>query len=91
MKDIVPKHILEAKKQGRQSADLKNRIVKEKRRIKEEWIDIYLNHLNDNRINSEDAIIQLQHKDIEKMTDFEIVRHIYTCIFLEYTDEKSNK
>lgn len=43
MKDIVPKHILEAKKQGRQSADLKNRIVKEKRRIKEEWIDIYLN------------------------------------------------
>jgi asparagine synthase (glutamine-hydrolysing) len=91
MKDIVPEHIINQKGIGRQSADQKERLLKHQEEIKKEWMEIYRNHRGNRRIDVEKAMNQLQLKSFEELTDFELVRHIFTIILLEYTSAIEKK
>lgn len=88
MEGLVPDHIIKASGQGRQSADLKQRICKNAEQIKEEWLQIFENDMNNPMIDCEKAKEKLEKTCIQDMTDFEIVRYIYTAIFLEYIKKK---
>ena len=84
----MPEHIIRERRIGRQSADLKARILKNAEKIKAEWLSNYSKYSDNCWIDCKKAASQLKDKNISDMTDFEIVLHIYTNIFLEYLDEK---
>lgn len=88
MKELMPEHIIRERRIGRQSADLKARILKDGEKIKAEWLSNYSKYSDNCWIDCIKAASQLKDKNISDMTDFEIVRHIYTNIFLEYLDGK---
>ena len=87
MSDLMPQHIINEKRIGRQSADLKARILQNKDTIRKEWMECLLKHNNNQYIDCEKAVNFIEQKAMENMTDFEMVRIIYTCIFLEYADK----
>lgn len=84
MEERMPKHILEEKRTGRQSADLKMRILRDENKIRKEWITILEENVNSEVIDCKKALKILQTKKISDMTDFEIVRYIYSIKLLEY-------
>lgn len=84
MGDLVPKHVIEERRLGRQSADLKARILQRKEEILEEWKENYRKYSKTEWIDCKKALDDLESTNLEDMTDFQIVRHIYTNIFLEY-------
>lgn len=91
MKGIMPEHIIKERRQGRQSADLRARMITKQKVIKEEWKRIYEVHRNSKVVNCNKALQHLEKKNIEDMKDFEIVRHIFTIMTLEYIDEKEQE
>lgn len=90
MKDIVPAHILKEKGMGRQSADLKQRLLPFSSQIEEEWKENYKKFSGSTCIDCKKALTGLEEKGIKDMTDFEIVRHIFTNILLEYLEAKKS-
>lgn len=86
MKDIMPEHVLKQTGVGRQSADQKFRLLKYQKDIKKEWMEIYRHHAQNERIDVEKAMRELEAKTFDELTDFELVRHIFTLILLEYID-----
>lgn len=88
MKELMPPHILCERRSGRQSADLKARILRIERLVKGDWECNYEKFMNNSRIDCQKALKDLKKRTMSEMTDFEIVRHIFTNILLEYLDEK---
>lgn len=91
MADLMPDYILQHKKIGIQSADMQMRLLKEQDRIINEWLNFYEEHVGDMRIDTSKAISELYGKSISSMSNQEIMRHIYTIIFMEYTDKLNKK
>lgn len=87
MGDVMPPHVVAERRTGRQSADLKARILQKEERIKAEWIGNYQKFRENPRIDCEKALEDLRQREISDMSDFEIVRHIFTNILLEYLKE----
>ncbi len=91
LKNELPSHILTANTKGRQSADLLYRIQSKWNVIRNEWIELYQKSINNRFIDCEKAILDLQiHSDLSNMKEFDLVRHAYTLIALEYMDAIKN-
>ena len=86
MKGIVPKEILEEKRKGRQSADLRRRWGKDADKVCAEWINRYERHKGDSRIDCDKALRELKGKKMKDLEREDIIRHFYTNLFLEYMD-----
>lgn len=86
MADIIPEHIFTERRTGMQSADMKKRLLKTQDAIKAEMIENYRKHSGDLRIDCDRAIKDLDGKCFEDMDRFDISRHIFTNILLDYLD-----
>lgn len=91
MDDIVPKHVINEKRTGRQSADLKARICRNKEKIKYEMIRCFECNIDSEIIDCKKALQHINNKDLESMEDFEIVRLIFTASLLEYMESFNKK
>lgn len=87
MVDLMPEHVLKEKRLGRQSADLKDRILRDKEVIQAEWLKCFQSHIRNEYIDCNRAIEFIHQTPMEHMTDFQMVRMIYSCILLEYIDK----
>lgn len=87
MDDVMPEHIIKERRKGVQSADLKKRISLHEDQIKAEWIQSLEKYKNHPIIDTAKAIEELKSKEINEMTNFDIVRYIYTIIFLEFLEQ----
>lgn len=87
LSDVMPKHVINADKKGRQSADLSYRISQQWDRIRAEWLDEYKKHIGSDYVDCKKAIQELEDSpQIEEYLEHDIVRHMYTIIVLEYID-----
>jgi asparagine synthase (glutamine-hydrolysing) len=86
MKEMMPPHVLNNRKCGRQSADQKTRILRRKDEVLKEWLSIYRSHEQDARVDAQKAIRDLTTKDLENCEEFDLSRHIFTTCFLRYLD-----
>ncbi|MDO5292498.1 MAG: asparagine synthase-related protein [bacterium] len=88
MKDVMPEHVMDLNRRGMQSADLKYRMRKEWTRIRKEWIQIYQGHKKNEYVDCEKAIKELEgNSTIDKLNVFNLTRHMYTLMCLEYMEE----
>lgn len=88
MKDIIPPKVITSEQKGKQSADLKERCVRESERIIKEWLLIYRNHKDNEYVDCDKAIEQLENiNSLEKLKEYDIVRHIYTLSTIEYIEK----
>ena len=88
LSDIMPKHVLNNRRKGRQSADLKYKIQKQWDMIRKEWYKEYQRYKDNEYVDCEKALQDLNKQtDIESLTEFDLVRHIYTITTLEYMEE----
>lgn len=88
LKDLIPTHVITFGKQGRQSADFQYRFKKDWEKIRLEWISIYEKHLNSRYVDSAWARRQLmEQKNIEEYQSYDLNRHIYTLMLLEYEEK----
>ena len=88
LSDIMPKHVLNKRRKGRQSADLKYKIQKQWDMIRKEWYKEYQRYKDNEYVDCEKALQDLNKQtDIESLTEFDLVRHIYTITTLEYMEE----
>ena len=86
MSGIVPTHVINERRQGRQSADLKVRILDKGDKIRQEWLQCFTAHMDSEVIDCRKALEYVKSHEIQQMTDFEIVRCIFTAKLLEYLD-----
>lgn len=84
MKEFLPDAIFNEKRKGRQSADLRARLLQERTAIQKEWKDNYICYQNNGRVDCGKALLDLEKNPMENMSDFDVVRHIYTQDLLEY-------
>ncbi len=91
MKELIPECILSDKRKGIQSADLKERLLKYEADILAEWRSIYEKNLDNPRVDCAKALDSLKGKSLRDMERFDIIRHIYTIILLEYINYKVNE
>lgn len=85
LSDYVPLEIIKNKRRGIQSADLKFRIHKDWERFRNELIDIYNQNKGSIYVDCERAISDLKDSSsIEMYNNFDIIRHAYTAMTLEY-------
>lgn len=88
MKDIIPPKVITSEQKGKQSADLKERCVRESERIIKEWLLIYRNHKDNEYVDCDKAIEQLENiNSLEELKEYDIVRHIYTLSTIEYIEK----
>lgn len=87
MKEYMPAHVLEENRQGRQSADEKQRLVAREEELKSRWIQIYTDHISDSRVDSAKAIRELEEHSFSEMEEIQLTRHYYVLTFLEYMDQ----
>lgn len=91
LKDIMPQHVLRYNKQGKQSADLHYRFEKNWKQIRVKWIELYQQFENSQYVECRKAIKELQDKaEIEDYSSFDLVRHMYTLLLLQYEFQKKN-
>ena len=91
MKDYVPEHIIRERRTGRQSADLKARLISSQEKIRQEWMENYRRYADNPVIDCDRAVKSLEGVTLQDMPEFDIVRHIFTNILLEYLDENQLK
>lgn len=88
MKDIIPPKVITSEQKGKQSADLKERCVRESERIIKEWLLIYRNHKDNEYVDCDKAIEQLENiNSLKELKEYDIVRHIYTLSTIEYIEK----
>lgn len=91
LSDIMPKHVIKGSSIGVQGADLVFRIREHWDRIRSEWLYGYREHLDNKFVNCEKAIARIeQMKSVEDYKEFDMVRHIYSNMVLEYIDHIQN-
>lgn len=90
MKDMLPKEVLYAP-QGLQSADAKMRILNQAEQIKKEWINNYDRFLDNPRIDCKMALEDIREKNLQDISLFELMKHVYTNVFLEFIDANFSK
>lgn len=84
LKDIMPPHILSKKILGKQSADFQYRLSLRWNEIRDEWMRNYQN-THSRYVDTIAAYEDLQKKpDINDYEKFDLVRHYYTQILLEF-------
>jgi asparagine synthase (glutamine-hydrolysing) len=87
LSDIMPKHVINVGSIGVQGADLTFRISKHWDRIREEWLAGYYKHMDNIFVDCNKAISRIeQMKLVDDYKEFDMVRHIYTNMVLEYID-----
>lgn len=85
--DIMPPHVMNYGKKGKQSADLKYRFSMDWNEIRSEWIKAYEKYSDSIYVNTLYARRQLlEQPDIEKYSAFDLTRHMYTLLVLKYED-----
>lgn len=85
LKDLMPEHVIHFNKKGRQSADLKYRLSLDWENIRKEWIVLYEKYRDSRYVDTESALRQLsERKDIKEYTNFDLTRHMYTLLVLQY-------
>ncbi len=85
LKDIMPPHVMQFQKKGKQSADLKYRFSLNWDNIRQEWIQKYERYLGSKYVNTLYARRQLlEQADIEQYSPFALTRHMYTILVLQY-------
>lgn len=88
MKDIIPPKVITSEQKGKQSADLKERCVRDSDRIIQEWLLIYQNNKENELVDCDKAIEQLQNiESLNDLKEYDIVRHIYTLSTIEYMEK----
>lgn len=88
MKDILPEHVLNLRRRGMQSADIKYRMSKNWSRRREEWIHVYRDNIQSDIVDCKRAINNLeQNVDNKNMSIFDVSRHMYTISCLEYMNQ----
>lgn len=86
MNGIVPEHIIKEQRKGRQSADLKARMCKNEEKIVCEMMQCFERNMKSSVIDCNKAIQKLKQMHFIDMTDFELVRLIFTAGLLEYLE-----
>ena len=73
---------------GKQSADLKYRLSRDWEETREEWLQQYTKYNGKSEyVDCEKAMTQLeQNKAIDGLEPFDLTRHMYTLMLLEYCD-----
>lgn len=85
LKDIMPPHVMQFQKKGKQSADLQYRFSLKWDDIRREWIDEYTKYVNSKYVNTLYARRQLiEQPNIAKYSPFGLTRHMYTLLVLKY-------
>lgn len=91
LKDIMPTHIVNDKRKGRQSADLQYRLSLDWNSIRKEWLDLFEMNLASKYVNSSMArSMLLKRNDIWDFREYDMARFIYTLSILEI-EAKNNK
>lgn len=86
MKELIPYSILCNKRRGAQSCDMKNRLLIEENKIKSEWVKKYTRYTENGFVDCQKAINDLNKRGIQEMSNFDLYRHIYTIMLLEYIE-----
>jgi len=87
LKAIMPTHILENKAKGSQSADLSYRLSLDWENIRMDWLKCYQKYNDSDYVDCRRAMEELQsHPDIADYKSYDLVRHIYTILVLEFED-----
>lgn len=85
LKDIMPPHIIDIRKKGRQSADLHYRFSFDWENVQKEWILEYDKYKNSKYVDIDAAQKQLKEKtDLNSYSAYELTRHMFTLIALRY-------
>lgn len=88
LKELLPPHIIEGSRlrRGRQSADIAYRISLDWENIRKQWMDLYLKNADNIYVDCKKAYNDLLSKpDISSYNRFELTRHTYTAIVVEFT------
>ena len=87
MSDMMPPKVIKSTQKGRQSADLKERCVRESDRLIKEWLEIYKANMNNEFVDCAKAISELENiQTLNDIREYDIVRHIYTLSVIEYVN-----
>lgn len=88
LKDIIPAHIMTYNRIGKQSADLRYRLSQNWEKTREEWLQQYEANKEKNKyVDCEKAIEELkQNQTVDGLAPFDLTRHMYTLMLLEYCD-----
>lgn len=85
LKDIMPPHVMQFQKRGKQSADQQYRFSLKWDSIRKEWIQEYEKHQGSRYVDTLYAKRQLlEQKEIEYYSGFSLTRHMYTLLVLQY-------
>ncbi len=85
LKDIMPPHVIDIRKKGVQSADLKYRFSLNWKQIREEWLIEYDKYAQSRYIDIYKAKNQLlQFESIDDYSAYDLTRHMYTILALRY-------
>ena len=92
LKDIMPPHVMNFDKKGKQSADLNYRFSLNWNEIRDEWIKTYEKYSDSVYINTLYARRQLlEQADIKRYSAFDLTRHMYTLMVLKYENYFKNR
>ncbi len=87
LSDIMPRHVINVGSIGVQGADLTFRISKHWDRIRNEWLSGYGKHMDNKFVDCKKAISRIeQMRSVDDYKEFDMVRHIYSNMVLEYID-----
>jgi hypothetical protein len=83
----MPKHVINVGSIGVQGADLTFRLSRQWDRIRNEWLFGYRKHMDNKFIDCSKAMSRIeQMKSMADYKEFDMVRHIYSNMVLEYMD-----
>lgn len=91
LKELLPPHIIENArfKRGRQSADIAHRFSLDWDNIRKQWMDLYHDNMDNIYVDCKRAYDDLASKpDISSYNRFELTRHTYTAMVVEFTKTK---
>lgn len=91
LKDIMPPSVLNSGLKGKQSADFCYRLSLRWDEIRREWMTNYRETADSLYVDTQTALHDLEEKpDIGQYRQFDLVRHLYTQLLLDFEKEKSN-
>lgn len=85
LRELLPEHVIHFNKKGRQSADLRYRLSLDWTNVRKEWLALYEKYESSKYVDTAAAVKQLtEQPDIEAYTNFDLTRHMYTLLVLQY-------
>lgn len=89
--DLMPPHVFSFTKKGVQSADLAFRFQKDWEKTRLEWMEIYDRYSDSRYVDTAYAKLDLVvNQDVTQMKNFDLVRHMYTIMVLQYENDITN-